>query len=235
MMRAGIVTAAVAAAAVLTSCSSVVEPGPQTTEERVVAGASAVRLSSIGDLTISTGPEPSLSITAGSRVVERITSTVEDGVLDLDVKSGVNIGLADITYDLVLPEVRAITVAGAGDVAGDLGRADALDVVVSGAGDVDLRGLDLDRLVVTIGGAGSVSLSGVADRQEVEISGVGSYHGVDLESRLADVLVSGAGDADLFVTDSLEATVSGAGSITYSGGAKARSSVTGIGSVQEEP
>lgn len=75
----------------------------------------------------------------------------------------------------------------------------------------------------------------MADRQEVVISGIGYYHGADLESRLADVLVSGAGDADLFVTDSLEATVSGAGSIMYAGGAKARSSVTGIGSVQERP
>lgn len=206
--------------------------GPTGAEDRDVSGATAVTLAGVGRLTLSTGPTASLRITARENLLDDITSEVEGGVLVLDVRRTVTPALGTIEFDLVLPQVDAITVSGAGDVEATLGASDTLDVVLSGAGDVDAGGVDVETLEVTVSGAGSVTLAGRADRQDVVLSGVGSYDGVGLDSREADVLVSGTGSANVTVSGALVATVSGAGSITYGGGAGVESTVTGIGSIR---
>lgn len=232
--RALLLTAILAvAAALLAGCDGPSTAGPLVTQERDVAGATAVTLAGVGRLILSTGPTPSLTVTAGEGIIDRITSEVDDGVLTLDVRTGPTLGFSDIRYDLVLPQVDALTVAGAGDVDATLAAAEALDVRISGAGDVDATGVSVERLGVTVTGTGSVTLTGSADRQDVEISGVGSYDGTQLKSRDAEVLVSGTGSANVLVSEALRANVSGTGSITYAGGAEVTTSVTGLGSVRE--
>ena len=77
---------AVAPPFALTGCAALdVAAGDTTTERRTIEDVSAVTLAAVGDLHISTGAEPSLTITAGDRVIDRITSEVRDGTLVLDL------------------------------------------------------------------------------------------------------------------------------------------------------
>lgn len=233
-MRRVLVTAVLVLAAVgLAACATPLDPGRTVTEQRDVSGAGAVTLAGVGRLDITIGPAASLEITAGERLIDRITSDVTDGMLVLDIREGPNLGLGGIEYRLVLPTVESVTVSGAGDVDAKLDRSPSLAVLLAGAGDVTAAGVDVKDLSVTVSGAGSVSLSGSAGRQRVEISGLGGYHGAELKSDDAEVLVSGAGSASVTVTGSLDATVTGAGSITYSGSPTVTSTVTGVGSVRQ--
>ena len=208
-----------------------VRVGDPTTQQREVADVTGVSLAATGDLNLSVGAVPSLSITAGEHIIDRITSDVRDGVLvlDLDGPGWNNPGV--ITYDLVLPAVDTITVDGAGDIDADLARGEALAVYLDGAGDVTARGVDVGELTVEVTGAGDVRLEGTAERQRVAIDGVGEYDGTALASRQADVSIGGAGDAHVNVTDALDATVDGVGSITHSGGARVTSQISGMGDV----
>ena len=56
--------------------------------------------------------------------------------------------------------------------------------------------------------------------------------GEELESATARVSVSGSGQADVVVSEELDASVSGSGAIRYSGGpSRVREEVSGSGSV----
>ena len=75
-------------------------------------------------------------------------------------------------------------------------------------------------------------VQGVADWQDLIISGAGHYLGHDLFSRLATVTVSGAGSAVVRVSDRLEATVSGSGLVEYIGNPWVDAQVSGTGVVR---
>lgn len=223
---------AIAPPVTLAGCGAVLSAGPATTEERAIEDVTAVSLAGAGNVDLTTGAEPSLTVTAGENVIDRVTSEVRDGVLRLDLDGPVLGSPGDITYDLVLPSVDEIRIDGAGDIDAELGAGDTLEVDLSGAGDIRVTGVDVTDLSVRVGGAGAVQLSGTADNQTVAISGVGDYDGVGLVSSNADVTIGGAGDAHVHVTDSLNASVDGAGSIVHTGGAEVTSSVEGVGDIR---
>ncbi len=209
------------------------DPGPRTTQERDVEGFTAVALETSGDLVVERGDEPSLTITAGERVLERLTSEVRDGVLVLGSQGRGWDGRGEVDYRLVVPELEAVHVRGSGDVQGDDVAADDLEVVLDGSGDVHLTGADLDALRVRLSGSGDIELAGTTANQDVTIEGSGDYDGRELTARDAAVAVEGSGGADVHVTGALRASVSGSGSITYTGGADVEEDVQGSGTVRE--
>ena len=74
-----------------------------------------------------------------------------------------------------------------------------------------------------------MDLSGSVDRQDVRLSGVGSYLAGDLVSQVANAELSGTGQMVLTVDRQLTVKISGAGTVSYSGDASVEKSITGIG------
>ncbi|MFH5823862.1 GIN domain-containing protein [Georgenia sp. AZ-5] len=229
-------TLVVAPPALLAGCGTVVggPPGASVSEEREVGdGVRVVSLDGVGDVRLSTGDEPSLRLTAGENVIERVITDVRGDVLVLDLDGPMWGFPGDITYDLVLPEVEELRVDGAGSVDADLSPGESLTVDLDGAGDLNASGVDVADLTVSVDGAGSVALDGRAERQTVSIDGVGEYSGENLVSIDADVTIGGAGSARVHATGTLRAAVDGAGEIVHTGGAGVTSEVSGAGEVRE--
>jgi len=200
--------ASVAASVTLAGCAVLpASAGTTVTRDRPIDAVTAVVLATSGHLTVTTGAKPALSITAGDRVIDQLTSEIRNGTLVLDEKPG----SADA----------------------DLAPSDALAVMVNGSGDLTARGVRADAITVDVAGSGTVGLTGTAGRQSVSISGSGGYAGAELGSEDAAVSISGSGDADVQVTRTLDATVSGSGSITYGGGAAVTRNLTGSGDLRE--
>src|SRR3954471_15355152 len=108
-----------AAGTLLTACETeaFADTGPITTEHRPVDGAHAVDLRTSGDLTITTGATPELTITAARTTLGYLTSTVQDGTVVLDSRSGHD-ARGDIRYELTLPTVDGVLIAGSGSAHG---------------------------------------------------------------------------------------------------------------------
>jgi hypothetical protein len=184
------------------------------TESREVSGFTGVELASIGDLRIEQTGTESLTIEADADVLPQLTSNVSRGILELGVAPGTTL----TTHRRI---VYRLTVA-------------TLDsIAVSGAGDATASNLRADRLTVEISGTGEMTLAGTAGSQAVTISGTGDYNGEDLQSATAEVTVDAAGDAVLRVSDRLDATVSGVGSVEYIGNPRVTKDVNGVGSVKQ--
>lgn len=137
-----------------------------------------------------------------------------------------------IFIEVYYQEIDQIYSTGASKI-GHEGILDAneLNVDLSGAGSVNLE-ISTNTVKVEMSGAGVIELAGITDREEVHISGAGGMMAEDLKSRECDVNLSGVGGANVYVTEKLEASITGIGGITYSGNPKLiEKQVTGLGKI----
>ena len=216
----------------LTGCgeAAIAGPGPTTTEERPVEGAHAVELRTSGDLTIRSGTTPRLTITAGRTNLRYLTASVQDGTVVLGSRAGRSVNGA-IHYELTLPTVDSVVIAGSGNAIGTVVSVGSFGVNVSGSGSVDVDGLSATEVTVEVSGSGDVHLAGTTVAQSVELAGSGSYVGTGLSSRASDVQVDGSGSARVNATQRLSAGISGSGNITYVGKPALTQRVSGSGTI----
>lgn len=194
--------------------STITGSGTPATETRSVSGFHEVDFSGVGELDIQQTGTESLRIQADANVLPLLTSSVANGRLTLGSQSGVTFQTeSSIRYILTVQTLDTL--------------------VVSGAGTTQGSDLDTPNLQVTMSGVGSVTLQGHADALTLGVSGTGSFDGSALASRTAKVTVGGTGNAVIQVSDTLDATVSGVGSIEYIGDPKVTSHVSGVGTIRK--
>src|SRR5258705_14001952 len=84
-------------------------------------------------------------------------------------------------------------------------------------------------------GAAEVTLTGNVDRLLVDMTGASKLAADGLQAKTAEISTTGAGDADVAVTDMLNVVTTGAGKVTYSGNpAPIKKQITGAGSIRHK-
>ena len=185
--------------------------GVAASETRDVPTFSGVTLAGAADVTVDVGGEQRVIVHADDNLLPTITTEVENGMLVVSQTEPV---------DAVTPPRIEVT-------------APSLDTLrLSGAGDLTLEGHDLRRLDVSLTGAGTLRGSGSAERLDLMLSGAGD---IDLEGLVAadvSAMLSGAGNIVVHATRSLDAKVSGVGTISYVGDpAEVQRAVMGPGAI----
>lgn len=236
------------AASALSGCASL-DPGPRATQQRPIDDVSVVELATGGSLSITLGEAPSLTVTAGEKVIDRLTADVTSGVLRLDTEGEPLAYAGEIRYELTITALSSIAVLGSGDATVDFTGAGDPTIVVKGSGSVDASGIDAQTLDLTVDGSGSitvadaattdltvrvdgsggVSIDGSAADQDVEMRGSGDYDAPDLESIDATMLLQGSGMADIRVSGTLDAVIDGSGEIAYFGDPRVTKKISGSG------
>ena len=84
-------------------------------------------------------------------------------------------------------------------------------------------------------GASDVSLDGKIDSLLVDMTGASQLSADGLQTKTAEISTTGAGDADINVSETLKVVITGAGKVTYSGNpVTIQKSITGAGSVRRK-
>ena len=84
-------------------------------------------------------------------------------------------------------------------------------------------------------GASEVTLAGNVDRLLVDMTGASQLAADGLQAKTAEISTTGAGDAEVAVTDTLNVVITGAGKVTYSGNpATIKKQITGAGSIRHK-
>jgi hypothetical protein len=192
--------------------SGVAGSGHVRTETRNVRGFDAVELSRIGSLAIRQSDVDSLQVQADDNILPLVTSDVAGETLRLGIQPGTTIDPTTLRYLVTVQRLRGVSVSGVGDVAA--------------------TGVDSPLVSVDLSGAGHLTLSGRVASQTVRLSGTGSYDGSNLASLDAHVAVSGTGSALVDASRTLDAEISGAGSVEYLGNPRVTQSVSGTGIVR---
>lgn len=93
----------------------------------------------------------------------------------------------------------------------------SLSIGGSGSMDLDIKG---DQLNVNLSGSGKLALRGYATTCDATLSGSGNLNAFDCPVETAKIKVSGSGNAEVNVTNTLEALVLGSGSVKHKGNTK---------------
>jgi hypothetical protein len=84
-------------------------------------------------------------------------------------------------------------------------------------------------------GASEVTLDGSIDRLLVDMTGASQLAADALKAKTAEISTTGAGDAEVAVSDTLKVVITGAGKVTYSGNpATIKKQITGAGSIRHK-
>ena len=195
-----------------------------------VTGFDRVKIKSIGSAEIVQGENEGIVIEAEDNLLPYITTGVFAGELVIDIKPGIGLTPTQpITYKITVKNLREVRTSGSAQVTITGIKTDRLDIGSSGAGEFKLTDLRTGTLSVDISGVGSVKASGTTDTSDIRISGTGSVDAPDLKSAIATVRISGMGSATLWVTQSLDTQISGAGSISYYGDPAVTQNNSGLG------
>ena len=84
-------------------------------------------------------------------------------------------------------------------------------------------------------GASQISLDGSVDRLLVDMTGASQLAAAGLQAKTAEISTTGAGDAEVAVSDTLKVAITGAGKVTYSGNPTTiKKQITGAGSIRHK-
>ena len=185
-------------------------------EDRAVSGFTGVNLQGIGSLHIEQGGVEALRIEAEDNLISHLNTSVRSGTLHIWTDDTVNLQpTLPIKYHLTVTTLDTIVLAG-----------------VNG---VDLVNFDGQQLDVTLSGFSQLRTSGRVVDQVVRLSGVTSYDGRDLASTNATVTNSSVANATVRVSDRLDVTINGVGSVFYIGSPTVTRRGSGVGRVVQIP
>ena len=183
------------------------------TEERQVGAFSNLDAGGAFEIEWQNG-SPSLRITTDENLLPYIEDNVSDDTLHLR------------TRDHVWPTHGIKVVIASPTRTG--GR-------IRGAVKLTVKELSGPTFALESTGVSEVSLDGSIDRLLVDMTGASQLAADGLKAKTAEISTTGAGDAEVAVTDALKVVITGAGKVTYSGNPPTiKKQIIGAGSIRHK-
>lgn len=134
---------------------------------------------------------------------------------------------------ITMKELKGLSVSGSGRVYGESKfTMSFLELDVSGAGKMELD-VDAKEVDMSISGSGRITLEGKGRVTDISISGSGKVDAEDFIAEDHTVRISGSGSCYIHANESIDARISGSGSVHYKGDArKVNSRSSGSGKVK---
>ena len=103
----------------------------------------------------------------------------------------------------------------------------------SGASQLTAHQLTGSKFYLETSGASKATLDGAVDELIANITGAGDLRAESLQTKTAQISVTGAGDARVAVSDNLKVSITGAGKVEYIGDPHIQREITGAGSIRK--
>ena len=141
----------------------------------------------------------------------------------------------DVAVHITTPDLRRLEMGGTSSLKGNgTFHAESMSIHMSGATETELA-ISTTQLHVYLAGATELELTGNANHASYSISGAGELEAFDLKTTETQIEISGAGDAEVYVSQSLDARVLGAGEVRYKGHPDhIKQHISGVGSIEAD-
>ncbi len=110
-----------------------------------------------------------------------------------------------------------VDISGGGKLTAQDLKASQLTLDLSGGSNADITAFQGDAFRLNLSGGGKTNLAGNAKDQTLSLDGGASLQAGDLQSQTARIEMSGGGTSVIWVTESLDATLSGGSNVEYYG------------------
>jgi hypothetical protein len=205
--------------------------GPVVTEIISMPDFHGIELTTSADVFIKQGPVQRVEVEGKENLIPELSRRVSGGIWKIQFDRSCVRNVGDMRIFITLPDLSSLRSSGSGDIVSEnIFLAPELTLFISGSGNIDL-GAETAAIDATITGSGKMFLEGFAAAAKYRISGSGDVRAFNLESRTADVNISGSGDCELFVTEFLKVRISGSGDVFYQGNPSVDVSISGSGKV----
>ncbi len=195
----------------MASGSMIEDSGTIISQNCQITNFSQLNLKTIADLKIKVGENLKCKIKADKNIVEVINFNVVDGELIIDSSKSFSTQ-SEIKITISTPSLKAI-------------KSD-------GASEIKVSGLSEKNLKINLNGSGTLSGSGKVSNLNVKIDGSVEVDLGSLKVKNAVVMVKGASELKLFVSDKLDATAYESSEINYIGNPKSvKKNVTGVAEI----
>jgi hypothetical protein len=184
---------------------------PQASEPRSVPAFHAVELAGTLEVDVTVGKAQTVQVSGEADLLAKVTTVVKDGVLVVDTERNMK-RRHRLRVSVTIPDLTS--------------------VALSGTGEMKIAGIANQSFAMSLPGTGQLYVTGSTSSLRVVVDGTGQISAKDLAARSAKVEVNGTGSAVLRVSESLEANVTGTGSIDVHGKpARVKKSVSGVGAI----
>jgi len=188
--------------------------GNRRAERREVAGFDRLLVEGAYRVEVACGAGPSVEVEADDNLLPLIRTEVEGGRLRVRSDRGMS--------TKALPLLR-------------ISVPDLREIELPGASDFTLTGVRNEALSVEVPGASRFRAQGETGRLEVNLAGAGLIDAEGLRARDVKASCSGAGTISVYASESLDASVSGVGSISYAGNpSTVNRNVSGLGRISQK-
>lgn len=186
----------------------------EASQARSVGAFHAVELAGVLEVEVTVGKPASVEVSGDVDLIDKVVTTVKDGVLVLSTPDLRNIKRRNVHLraTVTTPELSAL--------------------LLSGTGAMKVAGIASDKLAISLGGTGALTATGTTGALRVDVGGTGEVAARQLTAKDVVVDVSGTGSARLHASRSLDARISGTGSVHVTGHpTQVKKSVSGMGSI----
>lgn len=231
--------------------------GTRAKDVRSFATLRGVHLATVGDLRVEKGDRDELVIETDDNLLKYFTTTVDDGVLRIDIEDGISIRTrSDVRYHLTTTSLELLRTSSSGDIMAKDCAGETVELRSSSSGDITVRGIDAADVRIGTSSSGDVRVAvlqaqtlearlsssgdvtvkdGSVERQEVRVSSSGDYDAVGLRSQRATVQTSSSGDIRLWAVDHLRASSSSSGSVRFRGNPDVEAHSSSSGDIERIP
>lgn len=219
------------------SCTKKIELSGEIVSKNVqISTFSALSNTTSANIELDTAIAPNtLQITGDKALVENLDITTEDGSLNISNKKPITFQStkAPVTIKLNNAQLQKIVIAGTGAfITNNVTLVNDVEFHISGAGKVSVK-LFNNNSTVFATGEGDVRLRGISTELKANISGTGNLFAEGLNNKLANIEITGNGNAKINTTEEINIKISGVGNLLYKNyeGLKVTQQISGIGSV----
>ncbi|MEP6949800.1 MAG: head GIN domain-containing protein [Ginsengibacter sp.] len=231
----------IAASVLICSCHVINGPGVTgngniRTEKRNAGNFNAVKTAGSIDVEITTGDTYSVSVEDDDNILQYVVTDVHNGVLTVDYKDGYSINEDHAKVYVTAPSLDKLSVSGSADITaqGVLKNSRQIEMNVSGSGNIKAQ-VDAPAIDVSVSGSGNIDLTGHTKDFTGDIAGSGDINCGGLESENVTVKIAGSGNAHVFASVHLSASIVGSGDVYYRGNPPSPEvHTTGSGTVEAE-
>lgn len=209
--------------------------GNIATQKRTTKGFEAIDVSGAFKIDLQQGSATSVEVKTDQNLQEYVDIYIDGNTLVIAEKEGYNLRPSEeILVSVVAPMITAVDLSGACNLTGGTFRSNKeFAISVSGAGEVRMN-IEAPKVHTDISGSGMIELGGTVKQFEAQISGAGDMRCSSLQAEDVRLDLSGAAEADVWASKSLDIEASGAATVNYKGNPSVKQSISGAGSVNKQ-
>lgn len=195
-----------------------------------------IEASSSLEVHLSQGPEYKIKVEGEENIIQQLDIHVNGDKLSVGMKNNVMINTHHpLKVFITAPEFRQIEGSGACQFfsTGKLTSNSEFKIDLEGACETKLE-VDAPKIDVDASGASEIKMKGHARDFSIDASGASDIDCFDLLTENTTLDISGGGSANVYASQSLTVSVSGAGDVHYKGKpSKINKDISGAGSITE--